>query len=384
MPSCPALAVFASAVVLLATPAPAVTRAESAWRATFRPIAHELGAGVDTWQQLTAARSSKASLRLQGCVDTAVRKLGRRAGEGPHLAIGLVDLSGERLAKPVVAFRHETRPMYAASIVKLGALISAHQLLADARAVARQPDMTVDRVKATVQQRWRGGDAAYSIDGKLTLKRGVGGEIDVQFDPKFAATLLRMARHSDNAASTDVINALGFPQIASVLAQQDLYHPARGGGLWVGRGFGGARTAWRRDPFSNHSHSANVAALATVFTRLGQDKLIDEAITSSLKGFLSNTVWDLKFVRGWRSAGFAVNEDRGPVTRRITIWRKSGSMEGFSHDAMLAERVACLDRACRRTKPLRYVAVAMADSPSTLWLLPGLARALDACIVQSQ
>ena len=52
-----------------------------------------------------------------------------------------------------------------------------------------------------------------------------------------------MIGFSNNSAATSCIADIGFPYIASVLMQTGLWDAARGGGLWLGEGYGGP--AWR-------------------------------------------------------------------------------------------------------------------------------------------
>lgn len=323
---------------------------------------------------------------MQRCVDAAVEKVRGTKDLGKGLSVGLVDLSASRLTVPVAAFRNEEKSMYGASVSKLGALIAAHQLRKDAAEIARDlgakdPKASPVAVVAAIAKHWGRGEPGTSLSELLAVS-GKGKSLAVDFTPGFKKTLAKMARDSNNPASSTTIHALGFPQIGSVLWQHGLYDPDHGGGLWVGRGFGSPTRTWQRDPRSGLSHGANVASLVTAFVRLAQGTLVDEEASKSMKTYMSDTVWNLKLVRGLRRAGFAVNGklddmkagiERVPADKRATVWRKSGSMDGFSHDVILLERAK-----------LRYVASVMADRWSTVTMLMPLAPELDRCIALAQ
>ena len=73
-------------------------------------------------------------------------------------------------------------------------------------------------------------------------------------------------RKSSNKAATELLNQVGIENLAEIL-QSDryrLYDPEYGGGLWVGRDYGGGKV-WKRDPINNLSHGASAMQTARFY-----------------------------------------------------------------------------------------------------------------------
>jgi beta-lactamase class A len=223
--------------------------------------------------------------------------------------VAIVDLTD--VDHPVLADVRGSSMIYAASIPKIGALYAAFQ--------ARK-------------------------EGRLVI------------DDQFRETMTQMCRVSSNQAATATIMKVGFPYIASVLWESGLYDPSTGGGLWVGKAYGGADDHWRRDPVANLSHGASAISLAKLLTLLAQGRLVDEQSSHEMLDILGNPGLHHKFVRGLDS-------------RPSTIYRKSGSWSLWHGDAALIERA---DK--------RYVAVCLLESPQGEDILSQLILRLDDCI----
>jgi beta-lactamase class A len=252
----------------------------------------------------------KADADLQARLERAVDDAGLRdLANAGDLGIALVDLADPKA--PRLASIRGDHMIYAASVPKIAVLYSAFQ---------------------------------KQKDGKLTI------------DPEFRETLTQMCRVSSNQCASAAIQKVGFPYIASVLWQSRLYDPKHGGGLWVGKSYGGQNDYWHRDPVANLSHGATANSLATLFTLLAQDRLVDAESSAQMREILGNPGLHHKFVRGLDS-------------RPSTIYRKSGSWSHWHGDAALIERA---DK--------RYVAVALCESDDGNAILQQLILHLDDCV----
>lgn len=247
---------------------------------------------------------------LQDRLERAVDGLGLRslAGAG-KLSVALVDL--ENPAAPRLAQVNGTRMIYAASIPKIAVLHAAFQ--------ARK-------------------------EGRLLI------------DEPFREILTQMCRVSSNQAASTAIQRVGFPYIASVLWQSGLYDPKQGGGLWVGKAYGGVNDSWHRDPVAGLSHGATAVSVARLLTLLAQDRLVDAQSSTEMRQILGSPGLHHKFVRGLDS-------------RPSTICRKSGSWSHWHGDAALVQR-----------EGRRYVAVALCESDAGGSILENLILQLDDCV----
>ena len=129
-----------------------------------------------------------------------------------------------------------------------------------------------------------------------------------------------------------------------------------GGGLWVGKAYGGQNDYWQRDPVANLSHGATAVSLAKLLTSLAQGKLVDQQSSREMLDILGNPGLCHKFVKGLGC-------------RPSTIYRKSGSWSEWHGDAALVER-----------EDKRYVAIALFHATDGEKRLQQLILSLDDCI----
>lgn len=249
---------------------------------------------------------------LQARLDEAVADAGlsglARSGK---LGVALVDLAD--VDSPRLAEVNGARTMYAASVPKIGVLYAAFQA---------------------------------QSEGRLELDRPT------------RRTLEAMIRVSSNQAASDAIQALGFNYINSVLWQSGLFDPETGGGLWIGKAYGGENDRWHRDPVANTSHGASALSLAMLLTELAQGDLIDEKSSREMLAILGSPGLHHKFVRGIERCD-----------PEAVVCRKSGTWSRWHGDAALIE-----------SERKRYAAVALVESGDGNRLLEDLIVALDACI----
>jgi beta-lactamase class A len=136
-----------------------------------------------------------------------------------------------------------------------------------------------------------------------------------------------MIAKSNNAATTRMIDRLGFRKIARTMTAPalKLYDPAYGGGLWVGKRYaaGGKRSP---DPMKGISHAATTEQICRYFYLLANDELISEEASKKMRTYLVNPELHHKFVN---------TLDR--VAPDATVYRKSGSWSTFHADVAMVQ-----------------------------------------------
>ena len=204
-------------------------------------------------------------------IDAAIRA---RHGLGTeHAAVGLADLR-----RPRIAMIHPDRITYAASVAKIGILLAYFQLRAAA---------------ATA------------------------------LDPQTRHELGQMVKASSNELAAKFSRALGLLQIQEVLNSYGFYSAKHGGGLWVGRHYGGSHER-HGDPLADHSHAATVRQVMRFFLLLEQGKLVSPDASRLMREiFLSPSVPHdpIKFVKGLEGR------------EGVEIRRKWGTWENWRHDS---------------------------------------------------
>jgi beta-lactamase class A len=220
-------------------------------------------------------------------------------------AVGVLDLKGLRLAMV-----HPDRIDYAASMAKVGILLAYFQLHPEAA---------------------------------------------THLDPQRRHELGLMAKVSSNELAAKFSRELGLRQIQEVLNSYHFYDTNHGGGIWMGRHYGGGGERIG-DPLSDNSHAATVRQLLRYFLLLEQGKLVSpEASRTMREIFASPDIPhdNIKFVKGL--AG-----------RDVQIIRKWGTWEDWFHDSAVV------------TGPGRhYILVALTHHPKGDEYLVELAQAVD-------
>ncbi len=148
---------------------------------------------------------------------------------------------------------------------------------------------------------------------------------ELVMDEALRASLTRMIRNSSNRDATAVLQRVGFENLAEIL-QSDryrLYDPKYGGGLWVGRGYGGTGV-WRRDPINNLSHGASAMQVARFYYLLITNRLVNQQHTREMLEILSNPAINHKFVRGLKQAN-----PEAKIARKSGTWRKYHADSGI-------------------------------------------------------
>jgi beta-lactamase class A len=202
----------------------------------------------------------------------------KRLIEQKKMAVGLVDLQDPMNVK--YARVNGNVMMYAASLPKIGILLAAED----------------------------------------ALEKG-----ELEDSEEIQSDLRLMISKSDNAASTRMIDRLGYDKIEEVLTdpKYDLYDEDYGGGLWVGKRY--AKTGARHpDPLKGLSHAATVSQVCRYYYLLAYGKLVSFERSKIMLDLMVDPKLHHKFVNTLEQ-----------VAPRAKIFRKSGTWKNFHTDSAL-------------------------------------------------
>lgn len=134
-----------------------------------------------------------------------------------------------------------------------------------------------------------------------------------------------MISKSNNEASTRMIDRLGYDKIQSVMTdpKYKFYDEALGGGLWVGKRYGGGGDT-NREPLKNLSHAATVDQVCRYYYMLANGKLVNRDRSKQMLEIMGDPELHHKFVN--------TLDDIAPDAK---LYRKSGSWKNFHSDSVL-------------------------------------------------
>lgn len=165
-----------------------------------------------------------------------------------------------------------------------------------------------------------------------------------------------MIAKSNNAATTRMIDRVGFQHIARTMTSPELklYDPAFGGGLWVGKRYaaGGKRSP---DPIKGISHAATAEQVCRYFYLLANDQLISPESSQKMKSYLVDPELHHKFVN-----------TLDQVAPGAKVYRKSGSWQTFHADVAMVQG-----------EGRNYIITALIDDPAGEQICRQLAKVLD-------
>jgi V8-like Glu-specific endopeptidase len=363
---------------------------------------------------------------LQQCLQDAVKNRG--SGSAP---IALVDLTKDPSAPDFAGWNHKTQT-YPASMAKLIPMLAAFQLRSDLKAIqstlggAAAADVFAEARKQWVATQsppsgasvaavsgdlgrqgdlatWKGKPIALPANStlpNLEIIFGTGTGIPFKSIPLgfpgptacadcdefvqlerverfedggdrkrgFVQRQKLMIGFSNNKAATSCIVDIGFPYIASVLIQTGLWDPMRGGGLWLGAGYGGPN--WLANPVGGGTVTATAGALAALLTLIARDLAVDAASSAAMRALFKKGAYPGAYTRsGFRDGLNAELERLGRTP--ATVFSKLGLLTGPEYDCAIIERD-------EGGKHLKYVAVAM--NVTSTAVMHKLIVALDQCI----
>ncbi|UCD79593.1 MAG: serine hydrolase [Desulfobacterales bacterium] len=161
---------------------------------------------------------------------------------------------------------------------------------------------------------------------KIAIVLGVFVEMErgnIKMNDETRKLLIATVRKSSNKAATKLLNRIGIENLAEIL-QSDryrLYDPKYGGGLWVGRDYGGG-PVWKRDPINNISHGASAMQAARFYYMGATGRLVAPQYQDDLVEVFSKPGITHKFVKGLKEA-----------EPEAEVYRKSGTWKQFHADS---------------------------------------------------
>ncbi len=167
-----------------------------------------------------------------------------------------------------------------------------------------------------------------------------------------------MISKSNNAATTRMIDRIGYDKIEEILRDDryNLYDEELGGGLWVGKRYGGGGDT-NREPLKNLSHAATVTQVCRFYYLLALGELINEERSKQMLDILEHPALHHKFVH--------TLDEIAPDAR---LFRKSGSWKTYHSDSVLV---------WEKETNRKYILVALIDDESGEQIIRDLVVPMD-------
>lgn len=174
-----------------------------------------------------------------------------------------------------------------------------------------------------------------------------------------------MISKSDNAASTRMIDRLGYDKIESVMTDPKymFYDEDYGGGLWVGKRYGGGGDT-NREPLKNLSHAATVNQVCRYYYLLANGKLVNRNRSKQMLKIMGNPELHHKFVN-------TVEQ----IAPEADLYRKSGSWKTYHSDSILV---------WGNDPDRRYILVALVDDPNGEQIIRNLVKPIEKALKKSK
>ncbi|MFD2100515.1 serine hydrolase [Flagellimonas iocasae] len=174
-----------------------------------------------------------------------------------------------------------------------------------------------------------------------------------------------MISKSDNAASTRMIDRIGYAKIESVMTDPKyaFYDEDNGGGLWVGKRYGGGGDT-NREPLKQLSHAASVTQVCRFYYLLANGKLVNEKRSKQMLNIMENPELHHKFVN--------TLDIIAPTAR---LFRKSGSWKTYHSDSILV---------WGRDSNRRYILVALVDDPDGEQIIRNLVKPVEKVLKKTE
>lgn len=267
---------------------------------------------------VSLTRMVDSSLQSKLNAELRANKVWAHLIENKKMAVGIVDLSDPRKVR--FARVNGTHMMYAASLPKIAIL------LASMEAIENGELEETEKVKK---------------DMKLMISK------------------------SNNAASTRMIDRLGYHKIESVMTNPKyaFYDEENGGGLWVGKRYGGGGDT-NREPLKNLSHAASVSQVCRFYYLLAYGKLVNEARSRQMLEILEKPELHHKFVN-----------TLDKIAPNARLFRKSGTWKTYHSDSILV---------WGKNSNRRYILVALIDDPKGEQIIRNLVSPIEKVLNRSQ
>lgn len=183
--------------------------------------------------------------------------------------------------------------------------------------------------------------------------------------PEVKKDMRLMISKSDNAASTRMIDRIGYAKIESVMTDPKyaFYDEDNGGGLWVGKRYGGGGDT-NREPLKQLSHAASVTQVCRFYYLLANGKLVNEKRSKQMLNIMENPELHHKFVN--------TLDIIAPTAR---LFRKSGSWKTYHSDSILV---------WGRDPNRRYILVALIDDPDGEQIIRNLVKPVEKVLKKTE
>lgn len=174
-----------------------------------------------------------------------------------------------------------------------------------------------------------------------------------------------MISKSDNQASTRMIDRLGYKKIESVMTdpKYKFYDENKGGGLWVGKRYGGGGDT-NREPLKHLSHAASVDQVSRYYYLLANGKLVNYERSKQMLEIMGNPDLHHKFV--------SMVEKIAPQAK---LFRKSGSWKTYHSDSILV---------WGNDPERRYILVALVDDANGEQIIRNLVKPAEKILKTSK
>lgn len=176
--------------------------------------------------------------------------------------------------------------------------------------------------------------------------------------PEIKKDMRLMISKSNNEASTRMIDRLGYEKIQAVMTdpKYEFYDEENGGGLWVGKRYGGGGDT-NREPLKNLSHAATVTQVCRYYYLLANGKLVNRQRSKQMLDIMENPELHHKFVN-----------TLDLIAPKARVFRKSGSWKTYHSDSVLV---------WGKDAKRRYILVALVDDPNGEQIIRNLVKPVE-------
>lgn len=181
--------------------------------------------------------------------------------------------------------------------------------------------------------------------------------------PKVREDMWLMISKSNNAASTRMIDRVGFQKIEDVMCDPSnpFFDKDGIGGLWVGKRYA-AQGKRNPDPIKGLSHAATTDAVAKFYYQLATGQLINKQRSKEMLDIMENPSLHHKFVN---------TLDR--IAPDARLFRKSGSWKNWHSDSILVWG----------EDGRKYILVALIEDPSGEQIIRNLVQPAELALSKS-